>query len=112
MRGMLILRRAQLMDSLQDVQAQLERVEAHIHHIETEGEMPQGDVIVKDVEPILVAGRRIRIPVNEGVVLEDLNSAFNEVCESPRTEQSAGASAVRGGTVYRCLVHACRANGG
>jgi len=83
MRGMLKLRRAQLTESLEEIQAQLTRVEAHIRHIELEGEMPQGDVILKTVEPMLVAGRRVIIPVNkvEGVILEDLNSAFREVGE-------------------------------
>ena len=41
--------------------------------------MPQGDVILKKVESMRVAGRRIRIPVNEGVILEDLSSGFREV---------------------------------
>ncbi len=79
LRGMLKFKRAQLHQTLQETQEQLDRVEAHIRHIEEEGKMPEGDVIVKTVEPVLVAGRRVRIPVNEGVVLEDLNSAFNEV---------------------------------
>lgn len=78
MRGMLKLRRAELSETLSTMQAQLERVEAHIRHIEQEGEMPQGDVILKSVEPILVAGRRIVIPKHSGGLLPELNEAFME----------------------------------
>lgn len=77
-RGMLRLRRAQLQQTLNEAQQQLARVEEHIRQIEQEGRMPEVNVILKTVEPILVAGRRVRIPVNEGVVLEDLNTAFME----------------------------------
>ncbi len=78
LRGMLKLRRAQLLQALGETQAQLERVEAHIRHIEQEGEMPQGDVILKTLEPMLVAGRRIRLGVREGPIWEDLDGAFRE----------------------------------
>lgn len=76
MRGMLRLRRAQLSESLNEMQAQLERVEAHIRHIEEEGKMPEGDVILKNVEPMLVAGKRIVIPKHSGGLLPELNEAF------------------------------------
>ncbi len=81
LRGMLKLRRAELAETIADASNQLERVEAHIRHIEEEGKMPEGNVIIKNVEQMLVAGRRVRIPVSEGVVLEELNSAFREVGE-------------------------------
>lgn len=81
LRGMLKLRRAELAETIADASNQLARVEAHIRQIEEEGKMPEGDVIIKNVEPMLVAGRRIQIPINEGVVLEDLNNAFHEVGE-------------------------------
>lgn len=79
MRGMLKLRRAELNETLSEMMAQLERVEAQIRHIEQEGEMPEGDVIIKQVEPILVAGRRIVIPKHSGGQLPELNDAFMEV---------------------------------
>lgn len=78
MRGMLRLRHAELNETLNTAQAQLERVEAHIRHIEQEGKMPEGDVIVKNVEPVLVAGKRIVIPKHSGGMLPELDDAFRE----------------------------------
>jgi len=40
--------------------------------------MPEGDVIIKKVEPMLVAGRRIVIPKHTGEMLPELNEAFME----------------------------------
>ncbi|RIK34112.1 MAG: hypothetical protein DCC52_01570 [Chloroflexi bacterium] len=70
------LRRAELAETIADASNQLARVEAHIRQIEEEGKMPEGDVIIKNVEPMLVAGKRIVIPKHSGGVLPELNDAF------------------------------------
>lgn len=75
-RGMLKLRQSQLTETVQQAQEQMARVEAYIQHIETEGEMPEGDIILKTVEPVLVAGKRILIPKHSGGLLPELNEAF------------------------------------
>lgn len=55
MRGMLRLRHAQISQQLQEVQGQLVEVEARLQHIERESEISNYDVILKHVEPQLVA---------------------------------------------------------
>lgn len=76
LRGMLKLRRAELAETIADASNQLARVEAHIRQIEEEGKMPEGHVIIKSVEPLLVAGKRIQIPKHSGGRLPELNDAF------------------------------------
>src|SRR5512136_1663207 len=58
LRGMLRLRRAELSQHVQDEMDQLARVEARLTQIEQEGKMPSYDVVIKKVEPQLVAGVR------------------------------------------------------
>jgi len=62
LRGMLRLRRAELSQHVQDEMDQLARVEARLSQIEQEGKMPSYDVVIKKVEPQLVAGVRDVIP--------------------------------------------------
>jgi DNA-binding transcriptional MerR regulator len=77
-RGMLRFRHAQLADQMQEMQAQLARVEARLRSIEQEGKMPKYDVVIKTVEPVLVAGRRILISENLNYPI-GLPEAFQEV---------------------------------
>ncbi len=60
-RGMLRLKQAELQQRVQEEQARLRRVEERLSQIEQEGKMPKYDVVIKRVEPQLVAG--IREPV-------------------------------------------------
>jgi DNA-binding transcriptional MerR regulator len=62
MRGMLRMKQAELREKVQDELSRLERVEARLRLIEQEAEMSDYDVIIKKVEPILVAGLREIIP--------------------------------------------------
>jgi len=60
--GMLKLKRAELDQHITDEQLRLARVEARLRQIEQEAEMSQYEVIIKKVEPQLVASVRRTIP--------------------------------------------------
>ena len=77
MRGMLRLRQAELERQVLETQAQLARVEARLTQIEMEGKMPEYDVVLKTVEPVLVAGRRIIVTENNEYPV-GLPEAFGE----------------------------------
>ena len=62
LRGMLRLKQEELRQHVQDELARLERVEARLKQLEQEIEMPDYDIVLKKVEPILVAGVRDIIP--------------------------------------------------
>ncbi len=62
LRGMLRLRQMELREHVQDELEQLERVEARLRQIEQEDMMPAYDIVIKQVEPQLVAGVRDTIP--------------------------------------------------
>ncbi len=61
LRGMLRLKRAELQQHIIAEQARLARVEARLNAIELEGTMPDYDVVIKQIEPQLVAGVRDRL---------------------------------------------------
>ncbi|OGO13032.1 MAG: transcriptional regulator [Chloroflexi bacterium RBG_13_66_10] len=61
LRGMLRLRRAELVEQLDEGRERLARVEARLKQIEQEGKMPEYEVVVKNVEPQLVASVRDRL---------------------------------------------------
>lgn len=75
--GMLRLRRAELAEKVQEIQAQLARVEVRLKQIEMEGKMPNNEVVLKTIDPILVAGRRIIVTENEDYPV-GLPEAFEE----------------------------------
>ena len=58
LRGMLRLKRSELREQVQEAFARLERVEARLKQIEQENMMSVYDVVLKKVEPILIAGVR------------------------------------------------------
>ena len=62
LRGMLRLKKAELHEHVQEELAKLERVEARLRQIEQENTMPTYDIVLKKVDPILVAGVRDIIP--------------------------------------------------
>lgn len=78
LRAMLRLRKVQLADQMREIDAQLARVEARLHVIEQEGVMPAYDVVLKTVEPVLVAGRRITVTENVDHLV-GLPEAYEEV---------------------------------
>ena len=61
LRGMLRLRRAELVHQLDEGRGRLTRVEARLKQIEQEGKMPEYEVVIKNVEPQLVASVRQRL---------------------------------------------------
>jgi DNA-binding transcriptional MerR regulator/predicted transcriptional regulator YdeE len=79
MRGMLRLRRAQIRQQLVEVQSQLAEVEARLQQIEREEQLSTYDVILKHVEPLLVASVRAILPNHSAV-----GSLFGEVYEALR----------------------------
>ena len=79
MRGMLRLRHAQISQQLVAMQDQLLEVEARLQQIERAETLPTYDVILKQVEPILVASVRAILPLHS-----DSTSLFGEVYEAIR----------------------------
>ena len=77
-RGMLVLKRAELQQTVEATQAQLARVEARLRLIEQEDTMPDYEVILKQVEAQRVAGVRDVIP-DETLVTPTFNRLFDEV---------------------------------
>ena len=61
-RGMLKLKRAEIEQQVQEDEARLARIEARLRQIEQEGKMPAYDVVLKQLEPQMVAGVRDIIP--------------------------------------------------
>ena len=62
LRGMLRLKQAELRERVQAEKERLERVEARLKQLEQEDFMSNYDVVIKKVEPVLVAGVRDIIP--------------------------------------------------
>ncbi len=77
LRGMLKLGQAKAEQNLAVEQARLLRIASRIRQLELERVMPAYDVVTKEVEPILVASRRVIIPFNNQVA-EILGAAFDE----------------------------------
>lgn len=61
-RGMLLLKQAEMGDQIQEARDRLARVEARLRQIELEGKMPDYDVIHKTVQAQKVASRRRVFP--------------------------------------------------
>ena len=87
MRGMLRLRHAQIHQALDDMQGQLVEVEVRLQQIEREDEISSYDVILKQVEPILVALVRAILPDHSAV-----GALFPEVYEGigPHVREALG----------------------
>ena len=67
MRGMLRLRHAQISQQLAEAHSQLVEVEARLQQIEREEQLSTYDVILKRVEPLLVASVRAILPNHSAV---------------------------------------------
>ena len=62
LRGMLMLKQAEIEQELQAMQAQMRRVAARLNQIEREGAPPQYDVVIKSVEAQTLASCRRLVP--------------------------------------------------
>jgi DNA-binding transcriptional MerR regulator len=94
MRGMLRLRRAQISQQLVAMQDQLVEVEGRLQQIEREGRLSTYDVLLKQVEPLLVASVRAILPNHSAV-----GSLFAEVYEAigPYVGEALGPNPELGG---------------
>ncbi|MBZ0284718.1 MAG: MerR family transcriptional regulator [Anaerolineae bacterium] len=95
MRGMLRLRHTQISQELAEVQNQLQEVEVRLQQIEREEQLSTYDVILKQVEPLLVASVRAILPDHSAV-----GTLFAEVYEAivPRVNEALGPHPGEGGT--------------
>lgn len=64
-RGMLLLKRAQLTEQQAELQEKIRRIEYHLKHIESENRMSEYDVTVKPVEAMKIASIRETVPAVE-----------------------------------------------
>ena len=71
-KGMLKLKRAEIEQQLQAEEQRLAQVEARLRQIEAEDQFPVYDVIVREVEPQLVASSRLRVRFEE----DSIGAAF------------------------------------
>ncbi len=80
LRGMFTLKQAQTQQLINTEQARLTRLAARIRQIEQEGKMPAYDVILKQVNPLLVASIRDRIPIisEQGHLYETLSAYLDQ----------------------------------
>ena len=79
LRGMLTLKQAEVEQHLADEQARLKRITTRLHQIELEDSMPNYEVVLKTVAPMLIASRTVTIPTNDQVP-QVLNPAFGAAC--------------------------------
>lgn len=77
LRGMFTLKQAQTQHLINTEQARLTRIAARLRQIEQEGKMPAYEVLLKQVDPLLVASIRERIPIiSEREHLYEMLSAY------------------------------------
>ena len=74
-RGMLRMKQAEIREQVEEEQERLARVEARLRQIEQEGKMPTHEVVIKKIEPQLVAAIRRVIP-NYGEIGQLYNETF------------------------------------
>lgn len=67
LRGMARLKRAEIEKRLSAEQTRITRLETWLKQIEREETMPNYDVVLKTVPPMLVASRRVTVPANDQV---------------------------------------------
>ncbi|HTD19680.1 MAG TPA: helix-turn-helix domain-containing protein, partial [Ktedonobacteraceae bacterium] len=80
LRGMFTLKQAQTQQLIDTEQARLTRLATRIRQIEQEGKMPAYDVILKQVNPLLIASIRDRIPIisERGHLYETLSAYLDQ----------------------------------
>jgi DNA-binding transcriptional MerR regulator len=84
LRGMLMLKRAEAEGRLKEERERLDRIEARLREIEQEDHMPEYDVALKKIDPILVAACRVRIPTND-MVPQVLGAAYKRTYDHVRS---------------------------
>src|SRR5689334_21541853 len=67
LRGMLKLKHAEVEQHVSDEQSRLARISARLRQIELEDSMPNYEVILKTVTPMVIASRTVTIPTNDQV---------------------------------------------
>jgi DNA-binding transcriptional MerR regulator len=77
LRGMLKLRHAEVEQQVAQEQGRLARIATRLRQIESEDTMPDYDVVLKSIPPMLVVSRRVTIPTND-LVPAYLGPAFTE----------------------------------
>jgi len=87
LRGMLKLKQAEVEQHVSDEQSRLQRITTRLRQIELEDSMPNYEVILKTVAPMLIASRTVTIPTNDQVP-KYLNPAF---CEASDYATAQGA---------------------
>jgi DNA-binding transcriptional MerR regulator len=85
LRGMLMLKRAEGEDRLKEERDRIARIEARLRNIELEDAMPEFDVALKTVPPMMVAACRVHIPTND-MVPAVLGKAFDQTYEHIRSQ--------------------------
>ena len=85
LRGMLMLKQAEVEQHIAAEQARLTRIAAQLRQIEQEDTMPEYDIALKTVPAMLVAARRVTIPHNDEVPVY-LGAAFAETSEHVRKQ--------------------------
>jgi DNA-binding transcriptional MerR regulator len=83
LRGMLMLKRAEAEHRLKEERDRLARIEARLKVIELEDNLPEYDVALKTIQPMLVAACRIRIPKNDMVPVM-LGAAYTQAADHIR----------------------------
>lgn len=78
LRGMLMMKRAEVEQQVADEQERLKRIASRLRQIELEDSMPDYEVVLKTVPPMLVASRLVTIPTNDQVP-KYLDEAYREV---------------------------------
>lgn len=66
LRGMFVLKQAQTQDLIDAEQARLTRIATRLQQIEQGGNMPRYDVLLKEINPLLVASFRAVVPLESG----------------------------------------------
>lgn len=77
LRGMLTLKQAQTQQMIDAEQERLTHIAARLRQIEQEGKMPDYEILLKQVEPLLVASIRSRVPaISEWEQLHETLSSY------------------------------------
>jgi DNA-binding transcriptional MerR regulator len=83
LRGMLMLKRAEAEHRSKEEQDRMARIEARLRDIEMEDNLPEYDVALKTIQPMLVAAYRVHIPTND-MVPALLGTAYTRTAEHVR----------------------------
>ena len=88
LRGMLMLKQAEMEQQMQEMQAQMRRVEGRLKQIEREGKPPQYEVVIKSVEAQTMASCRRVVP--DLSVMQDYRCEMYETVYRWLDEQAIG----------------------